>query len=81
MSNNSTINSEGGFCTYGFPTEEGLAVEIDGTRYLVHNLVAECFLNDGKPIPKGYVVRHINGNIYDNRADNLEIVKERKHRS
>lgn len=78
MSNNSTINNEGGFRTYGFPTEEGLAVWHKGKKYLVHNLVAEVYLNNNKPIPKGYVVRHKNGNIYDNRADNLEIVKERK---
>ena len=65
-----------GYTTYGELKADGyLHIELKGKDYLVHNLVAETFLNGNKPIPEGYVVRHKNGNTIDNRADNLEIVK------
>lgn len=40
----------------------------------IHKLVAENFIG---PIPDGYEVNHINGDITDNRACNLEIVTKK----
>ena len=40
-------------------------------HFNVHRLVAEHFIG---PIPKGYVIDHINGNKQDNYVTNLEIV-------
>lgn len=37
----------------------------------IHRIVAEAFIG---PIPEGMVVNHKNGNILDNRVENLEIV-------
>ena len=39
-------------------------------RY-VHRIIAETFIGD---IPKGYHVDHVNGDIYNNSVDNLNIV-------
>lgn len=44
-------------------------VNIRGTVYLIHQLVAKAFVFN----PNGYTdVYHINGDPTDNRADNLE---------
>jgi DNA-binding transcriptional regulator YiaG len=37
--------------------------------YLVHRLVAQIFSDI--PCPEGYIVRHLNGDQYDNRIENL----------
>lgn len=44
------------------------AVVLPGRRARVHVLVCEAFLG---PRPDGLVTRHLNGNPYDNRVDNL----------
>ena len=47
----------------------GMEVNIRGKLYLVHRLVAQAFV----PNPHGFTdILHKNGNILDNRADNLE---------
>ena len=49
---------------------KGMKVVIDDKEHYVHKLVAEKFLEDYKPF---YKVVHINGNITDNRVENLKI--------
>ncbi|RLI43726.1 hypothetical protein DRO59_00045 [Candidatus Bathyarchaeota archaeon] len=43
----------------------------------VHILVAERAL--GRPLKKGEVVHHINGDPFDNRRENLIIMKQAEH--
>ena len=45
----------------------------------LHNLVWVNFY--GKPVPKGYVIHHINGDKTDNRIQNLQCVESRAHTS
>lgn len=49
---------------------------IDGKKHRIHRLVAECFIPnpDNKPF-----VDHIDGDRYNNRADNLEWVTEKEN--
>ena len=49
---------------------KGMVVTVDSKEHYVHKLVAEKYLEDYKPF---YRVVHINGNITDNRAENLKI--------
>ena len=51
-------------------TTKGMVVTIDAREYYVHKLVAERYLEDYKPF---YKVVHINGNITDNKVENLKI--------
>lgn len=69
------------FRTYGYDIGDGhRAVDYKGKRYRVHILVAECFLNDGKQIPAGYDVHHINEVKDDNRVENLIILTHSEHK-
>ena len=49
---------------------KGMKVTFNNKEHYVHKLVAEKFLEDYKPF---YKVVHINGNITDNRVENLKI--------
>ena len=51
-------------------TTKGMVVTIDAREYYVHKLVAERYLKDYKPF---YKVVHINGNVTDNKVENLKI--------
>ena len=51
-------------------TTKGMVVTIDAKEHYVHKLVAERFLEDYKPF---YKVVHINGNVTDNKVENLKI--------
>lgn len=46
------------------------SVELNHKLFLVHYLVAKLFLGE-KPLDKD-VIRHLNGNSYDNRSSNLQ---------
>ena len=51
-------------------TTKGMVVTIDARESYVHKLVAERYLEDYKPF---YKVVHINGNVTDNKVENLKI--------
>ena len=51
-------------------TTKGMVVTINAREYYVHKLVAERYLEDYKPF---YKVVHINGNVTDNKVENLKI--------
>ena len=42
------------------------------TRYMSHKLVAQTFIPNPDDLPQ---VKHINGDTYDNRAENLEWIR------
>lgn len=46
-----------------------IIANVSDNEYHVHRLVADAFVENPKGFPN---VRHINGDIHDNRADNLE---------
>ena len=55
-----------------------LNLVVDGRieTMFVHRIVAETYLG---VIPTGYEVNHINGNTFDNRVENLEIVTQQEN--
>lgn len=68
--------------TYGtLSGNKHLTVCYKWVTYPVHRIIAEVFLNGNKPIPKGYVVHHINENPEDNRVENLVILTKEEHKS
>ena len=48
-----------------------------GKYPMEHRLVAEGMI--GRPLMKGEVVHHINGDILDNRPDNLQVLSNSEH--
>lgn len=53
-------------------------VSFDGMQAYVHRLVWETFFGE---IPQGWEVDHINGDIADNRTENLRCVTPKQNRS
>lgn len=52
-------------------------VKVNGIKYDVHRIVAEEKI--GRPLERGEVVHHINGDIRDNRPENLEVMTRPQH--
>lgn len=48
-----------------------LRCKIGEKRYMLHNLILQP--------PEGYIVDHINGNIFDNRRENLRLVTKQQN--
>jgi len=61
-------------------TMQGYTIlSIKGKRFRLHRMIAEVFLNAGKPIPKHLVVDHIwgiNGSHAQDRLENLRLVTQ-----
>lgn len=55
---------------------DGSSRDINGKQKLVHRLVADAFI---KELEQGEQVDHINGVHYDNRAENLRVMKTVEH--
>jgi hypothetical protein len=51
-------------------------ISINGKSYLLHRWLWEKY---NGPIPSGYIVHHINGDINDNRLENLLCVSPKQH--
>lgn len=66
--------------TYGIQyKDKHFRVHFNGKIYLVHVLVAEVFLNNNQPVPKGYHVHHIDENPANNTPENLLILTPPEH--
>ena len=59
---------------------KGYLVLKNYTSYLVYHLVADTFLNRGKPGFEGLFVHHINNDGYNNSEDNLIMLTEKQHK-
>lgn len=56
----------------GFQCEDGhVRIYADGQGYLLSHVIWQ---QEHGPLPEGYTIRHINGNLLDNRLHNLEAV-------
>jgi len=52
-------------------------IYINGKGYQMSHLVWQW--KTGNPIPKGFIIHHINGNRQDNRFGNLYLMQNHKH--
>jgi hypothetical protein len=51
--------------------------KIDGKNLLEHRYIYQKFI--GRPLLRGELIHHINGDRMDNRIENLEIMTPQKH--
>ena len=66
------IDIKTGFVKEISKSKRGYRILINGKEFAVHQLVMQYF---GEPQPnEHYVITHINGNLYDNRIENLKWV-------
>lgn len=66
----SVIDIKTGFVKEITKTKRGYRIAINGKEYAIHQLVMQYF---GEPCPnEHYIITHINGNLYDNRIENLK---------
>lgn len=54
-----------------------IGVKIGGKKYDIHRLIAQEKI--GRPLARDEVVHHINGNITDNRPENLAVMTRSQH--
>lgn len=57
-------------------TDNYIHITVDNKHHLEHRYIWE---QANGPIPRGYIVHHINGNIQDNRLENLLCISRKEH--
>lgn len=70
------VRNEKGQFTYVNGNGRYKRIMVNGKNCQLHRYVWEQ--NNG-PIPKGYIVHHINGNKLDNRIENLSCISQKEH--
>jgi hypothetical protein len=58
------------------PSRHNMGYLSMGSKWLVHRIVAECWMDDFDPTKQ---IHHINGDKTDNRLDNLECISQAEH--
>lgn len=74
-------SNSGSFKKTRYVTETGWykRITVNGKILYEHRVIVERYV--GRSLKQGEIVHHINGNIFDNRIENLEVMSEGKHHS